>query len=68
MEDYQTVRETLVSTKAAHDNLLEKLRDLNKELDIRNEKLSVYESGVSLTGEANLSREQVLEREVADLK
>lgn len=73
VQDLATTRESLVAAQTTQTHLQERVDDLSKQLQAAQEKLAVFEHRPGATGPTrpvneDLSREQQLELEVADLR
>ncbi|EPQ51089.1 hypothetical protein GLOTRDRAFT_66309 [Gloeophyllum trabeum ATCC 11539] len=74
LEDLSKTRESLVGAETSNKHFQERLDDLTRQLQGNEEKLAVYErrssavNGIAHHADENLSREQQLEAEVAELR
>jgi nucleoprotein TPR len=74
LQSLSQTRESLVGAETSKKHLEEKVEDLTRQLQGNEEKLAVYErrssriNGVAQHADPDMTREQQLESEVADLR
>lgn len=74
MQELSKTRESLVGAETSKKHLEERVEELTKHLQGNEEKLAVYErrssgiGGIAQTVDQDMSREQQLEAEVAELR
>ena len=74
MQELSKTREGLIGAETSKKHLEERIADLNKQMQGNEEKLAVYErrpgtvNGTSRNVDNDISREQQLEAEVAELR